>query len=146
MPTASPRAAPSSAPGVRPLAITVGIPAAPTKASLLFDMVVSCSSLQGSSWLEAAGAVSAENQVLRLQAVAHQELELQLAQLQPFLVGVAAHGTLAAAGRIGLHHCPVVADVVACLQAEQRVPAAAARVGEDPSRVTQRVPELVGQA
>jgi glutamate/tyrosine decarboxylase-like PLP-dependent enzyme len=41
------------------------IPAAPTKASLLFDMVVSASSLQGSSWLEAAGAVSAENQVLR---------------------------------------------------------------------------------
>jgi aromatic-L-amino-acid/L-tryptophan decarboxylase len=44
------------------------IPAAPTKASLLFDMVVSCSSLQGSSWLESAGAVSAENQVLRLLA------------------------------------------------------------------------------
>ena len=44
------------------------IPAAPTKASLLFDMVVSCSSLQGSSWLEASGAVSAENQVLRLLA------------------------------------------------------------------------------
>lgn len=42
------------------------IPAAPTKASLLFDMVVSCSSLQGTSWLEAAGVVSAENQVLRL--------------------------------------------------------------------------------
>ena len=42
------------------------IPAAPTKASLLFDMVVSCSSLQGSSWLEAAGAVAAENQALRL--------------------------------------------------------------------------------
>ncbi len=42
------------------------IPAAPTKASLLFDMVVSCSSLQGTSWLEAAGAVSAENQVLNL--------------------------------------------------------------------------------
>jgi glutamate/tyrosine decarboxylase-like PLP-dependent enzyme len=42
------------------------IPAAPTKASLLFDMVVSASSLQGSSWLETAGAVSAENQVLRL--------------------------------------------------------------------------------
>ena len=40
--------------------------AAPTKASLLFDMVVSCSSLQGTSWLEAAGAVSAENQALRL--------------------------------------------------------------------------------
>jgi aromatic-L-amino-acid/L-tryptophan decarboxylase len=42
------------------------IPAAPTKASLLFDMVVSCSSLQGTSWLEAAGAVSAENQALRV--------------------------------------------------------------------------------
>jgi glutamate/tyrosine decarboxylase-like PLP-dependent enzyme len=41
------------------------IPAAPTKASLLFDMVVSCSSLQGTSWLEAAGAVAAENQALR---------------------------------------------------------------------------------
>ena len=42
------------------------IPAAPTKAALLFDMVVSCSCLQGTSWLEAAGAVAAENQVLRL--------------------------------------------------------------------------------
>ncbi|HTZ09039.1 MAG TPA: pyridoxal-dependent decarboxylase [Acidimicrobiales bacterium] len=40
------------------------IPAAPTKAALLFDMVVSCSSLQGTSWLEAAGAVVAENQAL----------------------------------------------------------------------------------
>ena len=42
------------------------IPAAPTKASLLFDMLVSCASIQGISWLEAAGAISAENQVLRL--------------------------------------------------------------------------------
>lgn len=41
------------------------IPAAPTKASLLFDTVVSCASLQGMSWLEAAGAIAAENQVLR---------------------------------------------------------------------------------
>ncbi len=41
------------------------IPAAPTKASLLFDMVVSASSLQGISWLEAAGAVHAENHALR---------------------------------------------------------------------------------
>jgi aromatic-L-amino-acid decarboxylase len=40
------------------------VPAAPTKASLLFDMVVSASSLQGTSWLEAAGAVIAENQAL----------------------------------------------------------------------------------
>jgi glutamate/tyrosine decarboxylase-like PLP-dependent enzyme len=44
------------------------IPAAPTKASLLFDMVVSCSSLQGTSWLEASGAIAAENQALRLLA------------------------------------------------------------------------------
>jgi aromatic-L-amino-acid decarboxylase len=42
------------------------IPAAPTKASLLFDMLVSCASIQGISWLEAAGAIGAENQVLRL--------------------------------------------------------------------------------
>jgi glutamate/tyrosine decarboxylase-like PLP-dependent enzyme len=40
------------------------IPAAPTEASLLFDMVVSAASLQGCSWLEAAGAVMAENQAL----------------------------------------------------------------------------------
>jgi len=40
------------------------IPAAPTKASLLFDMVVSCSSLNGTSWLLAAGVVAAENQAL----------------------------------------------------------------------------------
>src|SRR5580700_917776 len=42
------------------------IPAAPTRASMLFDMIVSCSSLQASTWLEAAGAVSAENQALRV--------------------------------------------------------------------------------
>jgi glutamate/tyrosine decarboxylase-like PLP-dependent enzyme len=44
------------------------IPAAPTKASLLFDMVVACSSLQGTSWIEAAGPVAAENQALRVLA------------------------------------------------------------------------------
>jgi aromatic-L-amino-acid decarboxylase len=44
------------------------VPAAPTKASLLFDMVVSASSLQGTSWLEAGGAVMAENQTLRFLA------------------------------------------------------------------------------
>jgi len=42
------------------------IPAAPTKAALLFDMLISCASIQGISWLEAAGPVHAENQVLRL--------------------------------------------------------------------------------
>ena len=43
-------------------------PAAPTKASLLFDMFVSCSSLHGTSWLEAAGVVVAENQALAVLA------------------------------------------------------------------------------
>lgn len=42
------------------------IPAAPTKASLAFDMLISCASIQGISWLEASGAVAAENTVLRL--------------------------------------------------------------------------------
>ena len=42
------------------------IPAAPTMASLLFDMLISCASIQGISWLEAAGAIHAEYQVLRL--------------------------------------------------------------------------------
>src|SRR5438034_8320422 len=42
------------------------IPAAPTKAALLFDMLISCASIQGISWLEAAGAIHAENIVLRL--------------------------------------------------------------------------------
>jgi aromatic-L-amino-acid decarboxylase len=44
------------------------IPGAPTRASMLFDMIVSCSSLQGTSWLEASGAVAAENQALRVLA------------------------------------------------------------------------------
>ena len=42
------------------------IPAAPTKAALAFDMLISCASIQGISWLEASGAVAAENTVLRL--------------------------------------------------------------------------------
>lgn len=42
------------------------IPAAPTKASLVFDALLSSASLQGISWLEASGAVAAENSVLRL--------------------------------------------------------------------------------
>jgi len=44
------------------------IPSAPTKASCLFDMVVSASALNGTSWLEAAGAIHAENQVLAVLA------------------------------------------------------------------------------
>jgi len=41
------------------------IPAAPTEASSLFDLVVGASSIYGGSWLEGAGAVFAENQALR---------------------------------------------------------------------------------
>ncbi len=41
------------------------VPAAPTEASVLFDLVVSASSIVGSTWLEAAGAVYAENEALR---------------------------------------------------------------------------------
>lgn len=40
------------------------IPSAPTKAAVSFDMVVSASSLFGGSWLDGAGAVYAENEVL----------------------------------------------------------------------------------
>jgi hypothetical protein len=41
------------------------VPAAPTKASVLFDLVVSASSNVGATWMEAAGGVYAENQALR---------------------------------------------------------------------------------
>ncbi|MBO0981221.1 pyridoxal-dependent decarboxylase [Microbacterium sp. SD291] len=40
------------------------IPAAPTMAAMAFDLVVSASGLYGGSWLEGAGAVHAENEVL----------------------------------------------------------------------------------
>lgn len=40
------------------------IPAAPTEAATMFDLVVGASSLYGGSWLEGSGAVYAENQAL----------------------------------------------------------------------------------
>lgn len=40
------------------------IPTAPTEAASLFDLVVSASSIYGGSWMEGAGAVYAENEVL----------------------------------------------------------------------------------
>ncbi|AMM19618.1 glutamate decarboxylase [Frondihabitans sp. PAMC 28766] len=40
------------------------IPSAPSKASIAFDVVVSASSVYGGSWMEGAGAVFAENEVL----------------------------------------------------------------------------------
>jgi glutamate/tyrosine decarboxylase-like PLP-dependent enzyme len=41
------------------------IPCAPTKASMLFDAVVSLATISGVSWIESAGAVWAENEALR---------------------------------------------------------------------------------
>ncbi len=41
------------------------IPSAPTKASMLFDTIVSMASISGVSWIESAGAVWAENEALR---------------------------------------------------------------------------------
>ena len=41
------------------------VPAAPTDAAILFDLVVGASSIYGGSWLEGAGAVFAENEALR---------------------------------------------------------------------------------
>jgi L-2,4-diaminobutyrate decarboxylase len=41
------------------------VPVAPTKASVLFDMVVSASCISGTSWLEGAGAIYLENEALR---------------------------------------------------------------------------------
>lgn len=41
------------------------IPAAPTEAAILFDLVVGASSIYGGSWLEGGGAVYAENEALR---------------------------------------------------------------------------------
>jgi glutamate/tyrosine decarboxylase-like PLP-dependent enzyme len=40
------------------------VPTAPSKASVLFDLVISASSTYGGNWLEGAGAVWAENQAL----------------------------------------------------------------------------------
>ncbi|HEY6795622.1 MAG TPA: pyridoxal-dependent decarboxylase [Kineosporiaceae bacterium] len=60
------------------------IPSAPTKAALLFDMLVSCASIQGISWMEASGAIHAENQVLRWLA--------DLAGLPPSAGGVFVSG------------------------------------------------------
>ena len=41
------------------------VPAAPTEASILFDLVVGASSIYAGSWMEGAGAVFAENEALR---------------------------------------------------------------------------------
>lgn len=40
------------------------VPAAPTEAAILFDLVVGAASIYGGSWLEGAGAVHAENEAI----------------------------------------------------------------------------------
>jgi glutamate/tyrosine decarboxylase-like PLP-dependent enzyme len=60
------------------------IPAAPTEAAMLFDLVVGASSIYAGSWLEGAGAVYAENQALRWLA--------DLAGLPPAAGGVFVQG------------------------------------------------------
>jgi glutamate/tyrosine decarboxylase-like PLP-dependent enzyme len=64
------------------------VPAAPTEASVLFDLVVGASSIYGGSWLEGAGAAFAENQALRWIA--------DLAGLPPEAGGVFVSGGTAA--------------------------------------------------
>jgi L-2,4-diaminobutyrate decarboxylase len=41
------------------------VPAAPTEAAILFDLVVGASSIYAGSWMEGGGAVFAENEALR---------------------------------------------------------------------------------
>jgi glutamate/tyrosine decarboxylase-like PLP-dependent enzyme len=60
------------------------VPGAPTKASVLFDLVVGASSIIGAGWLDGAGAIWAENQTLRWIA--------DLAGLQPDAGGVFVSG------------------------------------------------------
>ena len=87
------------------------IPAAPTEAATLFDVVVGASSIYGGSWLEGAGAVYAENQALRWIA--------DLAGLPPEAGGVFVQG-----GTLG----NLSALVAARFNAEQK------RDGERPAR------------
>lgn len=125
------------------------IPAAPTKASLLFDMVVSCSSLQGSSWLEAAGAVSAENQVLRLLA--------DMAGLPPSAGGCFVSGGSAAnlsalvvAREVGRHRlgdgAPARLRVAVSSQSHSSISKALMLLGMDALVVSTEDYRLTGQA
>lgn len=55
--------APSCVSVAHPLHLSF-VPGAPTEAAVLFDLVVSASNIYGGSWLEASGAVYAENEAL----------------------------------------------------------------------------------
>jgi aromatic-L-amino-acid decarboxylase len=123
------------------------IPAAPTKASLLFDMVVSCSSLQGTSWLEAAGAISAENQALRVIA--------DLAGLPPQAGGCFVSGgsagnlsALVVAREVGRHRLETEAKLRIAVsdQSHSSVVKALSLIGVEPLLVETDGHRLTGQA
>jgi aromatic-L-amino-acid decarboxylase len=123
------------------------IPAAPTKASLLFDMVVSASSLQGTSWLEAAGAVAAENQAL---AVIARQAGLPETAGGCFLSGGSA-GNLSAlvvAREVGRHRlgpdAPGRLRVAVGDQAHSSISKALAVIGVDPLLVPAADHRLTG--
>src|SRR5437879_4253496 len=77
-----------------------------------------------------------------LQPVADRVVELELADLQPRLVRIAADSAVAAAGRVRAHHRPVVADVVSRPQLQPGIASAPPRMPGDPARVADRVAEL----
>jgi len=56
--------APATIPTDHPMNLAF-VPAAPTKASVLFEFVVGASSIIGAGWLDGGGAIWAENQALR---------------------------------------------------------------------------------
>ncbi len=87
------------------------IPAAPTEASTLFDLVVGASSIYGGSWLEGAGAVYAENQALRW-----------IADLAGFPAG--AGGVFVQGGTLGNLSALVAARHTATHQREGAAPSA----------------------
>ncbi|MGH9024604.1 MAG: pyridoxal phosphate-dependent decarboxylase family protein [Acidimicrobiia bacterium] len=83
------------------------VPAAPTEASVLFDLVVGSGSMYGGSWLEASGAVHAENEALRWLA--------DLAGLPP-----EAGGCFVSGGTLGNLGALVAARHTAAAEREER--------------------------
>ncbi len=41
------------------------VPAAPTRAAIMFDLVTSASSIHGAYWMEGAGGIFCENQAMK---------------------------------------------------------------------------------
>lgn len=80
------------------------VPAAPTEAAILFDLVVGASSIYGGSWLEGAGAVFAENEALHWL--------VELAGLPPGAGGVFVAGGSAGnlSGLVAARHTRRAAD------------------------------------